>query len=132
LDAKIFPSDARYSLKVVKYVVPEISPDVFDLNNGQLTQTSYQEIYSDHKYLKDHSVLQLIKIDERLNRVSVEKEVIIEYSWNVGIEFSPNGKFFALFRKALNQLQIYKVDEISTLLDKVERGESYKHFDCMV
>jgi hypothetical protein len=43
-------------------------------------------------------------------------------AYRVNITFSPNGQYFALFRKALNILQIYQIDngDISGMMDKIQ------------
>lgn len=110
MDAKIFPSDVRYTLKVIKYVIPKSFQEVYDLKNGELTKSNFSKIYEDSKYSEDDSVLQLIKIEDNL-RISMLKEVKIENSLNVEISFSPNGKFLALFRKTVNILEIYTIGQ---------------------
>lgn len=49
----------------------------------------------------------------------------------MNLEFSPNGNFCAIFRKRLNNLQIYQVDKnnIEGLLDKILEDDIYKEFD---
>ena len=57
MDAKIYPSDVRYSIKVIKYVIPETNQEVFDLKNGKLTKTNFAKIYDDCKYCEADCVL---------------------------------------------------------------------------
>lgn len=51
----------------------------------------------------------------------------------MNIAFSPNGEYFSLFRKKLNILQIYKIDDhdIAGLMDKVHDGKSIKKFESL-
>ena len=58
-------------------------------------------------------------------------EVPIVNSRKVDIAFSPDGKWFSLFRIKLNILRIFKIDnyDIESLMHKVERGEYHKEYD---
>ena len=55
------------------------------------------------------------------------KEVPIINAYKVNIAFSNDGKYFALFRRKVNILQIYEIDDndIEGLLDKVKDGTCY-------
>lgn len=57
MDAKIYPNDLRYSLKVIKYVIPESTQEVYDLKDNKLTKTNLQKIYEDCKYCEADCVL---------------------------------------------------------------------------
>jgi hypothetical protein len=64
MDAKIYPNDVRYSIKIIKYVIPESTKEVYDLKDKVLTKTNFQQIYEDCKYCDADCVLQLIKIED--------------------------------------------------------------------
>jgi hypothetical protein len=58
-------------------------------------------------------------------------EVAMIDSKKVDIAFSPDGKWFSLFRVKLNKLRIFKIDnyDIEGLMHKVENGDFYKEYD---
>ena len=64
MDAKIYPNDVRYAIKVIKYVIPDSTQEVYDLKDGKLTMTDFQTIYQDSKYSESDCVLQLVKIED--------------------------------------------------------------------
>ena len=66
--------------------------------------------------------------DEKSVRV-VKRAPILD-AYMVNISFSPDGKFFALFRLKRNILQIYKIEnqDIEGLLNKVEKQQFFKEF----
>lgn len=57
LDAKIFPSDVRYIMKIIKYVIPISNQEVYDLKDGAMSVSNFSKIYDDCKYCKNDSVL---------------------------------------------------------------------------
>ena len=62
--------------------------------------------------------------------IKVIKRVPILDAYMVNISFSPDGKYFALFRLKRNILQIYKIDneDVLGLLSKVEMQDCHKEF----
>ena len=85
----------------------------------------------------NNCVLQLMAQEGK--NLHVKKEVAMLDSKKVAIAFSPDGKWFALFRVALNILRIFKIDDkdVLGLMGKVERGEpddyhkEYKYHDLL-
>ena len=53
LDAKIYPADVKYSVKVVKYVIPQTELSIYNLKNNKLKKSTFAEIYSDPIYESD-------------------------------------------------------------------------------
>lgn len=60
----------------------------------------------------------------------MKKEVTILNAYKVNIAFSNDGKYFALFRRKVNILQIYEIDnnDIEGLMDKVAEGNYLKQY----
>lgn len=123
MDAKIYPNDVRYAIKVIKYVIPDSTKEVCDLKDGKLTKTDFQTIYEDNKYSESNCVLQLVKIEVDKQRITTVREITVEDSTDIQISFSPDGKYFAFFKTTNNYLTIYTLDNIDELLDKVENHE---------
>jgi len=65
-------------------------------------------------------VLELIKICKD-KTMMVVKQIAIHNAYKVSIAFSPNGEYFSLFRRKLNILQVFKIEngDIVGLMDKV-------------
>ena len=61
------------------------------------------------------------------------REVPILNAYKVNCSFSRDGKYFALFRRKVNVLQIYKIDEtenrIEGLLDKITKEDYFKQYE---
>ena len=123
MDAKIYPNDVRYAIKVIKYVIPDSTKEVCDLKDGKLTKTDFQTIYEDNKYSESNCVLQLVKIEDDKQRITTVREITVEDSTDIQISFSPDGKYFALYKTTNNYLTIYTLENIDELLDKVENHE---------
>ena len=123
MDAKIFPNDVRYAIKVIKYVIPDSTQEVYDLKDDKLTKTDFQTIYEDNKYNEADCLLQLVKIEDDQQRITTIREVRIEDATDIQICFSPDGMYFALFKKAYNYLYIYSLDNIDDLIEKVENQD---------
>ena len=93
-------------MKVVKYVVPSENlvvqnyyPDKPDPINSCM-----HRIYSDDIYQKENVVLELMQTQQKDSIITTIQRVPILNAYLVNIEFSPNGKFFAIFRIKLNIL----------------------------
>ena len=63
----------------------------------------------------------------------VGEEVPILNAYKVKCSFSRDGKYFALFRRKVNVLQIYKIDDtkngIEGLLDKITKEDYLKQYE---
>ena len=83
-------------------------------------ETTIGTLFDDGKYQTQNVVLELIKICED-KTMMVVKQIAIHNAYKVSIAFSPNGEYFSLFRKKLNILQVFKIEngDISGLMDKV-------------
>jgi hypothetical protein len=88
--------------------------------NEDPVETSIGELYTKGKYRNSNVALELLKICED-NTYKIVKEVSIHDAYRVNIAFSPSGKYFALFRKRLNILQIFTIEngDIEALITKV-------------
>ena len=137
-DAKVYPKNLNFVLKAVKYILPaddeymirEIRKNP-NLEAGELEveDKNISESYVGDKYLPHNCVLQLMKQEGKNLHVTCEVPII--NSKKVDIAFSPDGKWFSLFRIKLNILRIFKIDDydIESLMHKVEKGEYYKEYD---
>ena len=135
LDAKICPKKIEYVLKVVKYIIPADEQKIktfMQENNGEPIEESMAELYEDNEELQQHYKTQnvVLKLIHQTNILTVVKEVPIVNAYKVNIAFSNDGKYFALFRRRVNILQIYEIDndDIEGLMDKVAAEQYLKQY----
>ena len=86
------------------------------------------ESYPGDKFAAGNCVLQLMEQEGK--NLHVVREVAMLDSKKVAIAFSPDGKWFSLFRVKLNVLRFFKIDnyDIEGLMDKVESGDCFKEY----
>ena len=131
-DAKVYPKALKYVLKAVKYILPDDSEytvkEIRPKPGGAPgeceapDEKAISESYAGDMFDKDNCVLQLM--EQVGKNLHVKKEVAMHKSQKVAIAFSPDGKWFALFRVALNILRIFKIEnnDVVELMNKVERA----------
>lgn len=95
---------------------------------GSPEEETMAELFEDDiRYKRQNVVLQLI---HQTNILTVKKEVPIANAHKVNVAFSSDGKYFALFRRKVNSLQIYEIDnnDIEGLMDKVANDKFFKQY----
>ena len=129
LDAKIFPLEPDYMIKIVKYVIPEDGLPIRTYPcNGEPNEVSMKELHNhpddEDIYQKDSLVLQLMKRKGQI--LEITKETAISNAERVNITFSPDGRYFALIRNKKHILQVYKVNkqnDIIAMMEKIKRDK---------
>ena len=125
-DAKIFPSDPKFSVQVVNYVLPdtEIMVNTFEEdseNNRQMENLA--DIFDGDKY-KFSSLKLMEQTETALLEIS---EVSIQDGKKVFMKFSPDGRYLALHLKQekIMNLKIYKIEDndINDLMSRIQNEE---------
>lgn len=89
---------------MVKYAIPNTNMIVKEYNHQQpMVTTDIQHQFKDKIYQKENVVLELMECIGEKSLTVIKKVPIID-AYMVNMAFSPDGKYFALFRLRRNIL----------------------------
>ena len=130
LDAKVCPGNSSQVLVVMKYIIPDAKQKVkmFDAMGQKAVVQTMKEHYAHEQFDRENVVLMLMQAEDK--RLKVVHQVTVQQAYKVRIAFSQDGRYFAIFRRKLNNLQIYehKSSNFHDLLQMVHQRKFLKEF----
>ena len=125
--AKFYPLDPRYSIQVIKYVLPEDMKIVTHNHFGEKSKPqSVNEVYNDPVY--HNQGIRLIYQDG--GSVREIKTIAVPFHQKVLMTFSPDGQHLAIYHKHKQEskLLVYDIEDgdLLNLLEKIE-AEQHSH-----
>jgi hypothetical protein len=125
LDSKVVPTKPNQVIKVMKYIIPKHGTDlrVYEVDKDPEV-IEMNKFFSTKVFEYKNVVFQLFEFQDKQG-IKMIKEVPVFDAYVVNIQFSRDGKYFAVLRRGLNNLQIYEVknNNIEELLERVSKKE---------